>query len=176
MNHLSKFSIPLNGIQDGLNEFNFLVDDSFFDSFDHSLIHKGIVRLKVLINRNDEIMHLRFLFSGIIELECDRCLEIFSMPVESEDHLIVKIKEHSEESDLEEVIIISKHDHHLALASHIYDYLSVRLPYRKIHPEKDDGSSGCDPEALKRIENLTRHEENHHDPRWDALKKIKIKK
>jgi hypothetical protein len=45
------------------------------------------------------------------------------------------------------------------------------LPYRKIHPDNADGSSTCNPEVLKRLEQMWKEEAS--DPRWEAIQKLR---
>ena len=36
------------------------------------------------------------------------------------------------------------------------------------------GKNACNPEVIKRLEQISIQEENHADPRWKALKDIKL--
>jgi uncharacterized metal-binding protein YceD (DUF177 family) len=57
----------------------------------------------------------------------------------------------------------------------MYEYIVLSLPVQRIHPDDENGRSGCDPDMLEKLKALTAKElnlENQADPRWDALKGI----
>ncbi|PLW97485.1 MAG: hypothetical protein C0593_08530 [Marinilabiliales bacterium] len=171
VNVLNKLEIPFKGLSDGVHEFEYHVSDAFFEAIEYSDVKKGNVSAKISLDKQPGMMQLHFRINGYVTLTCDRCLEDFNFPIDTEDHLIVKIgPEPGEES--EEVIIIADTEYKLQLWHYIYEYISLQVPYRKTHPEDENGNSTCDPEQIKRIEDL--NSENRADPRWDALKNLKL--
>jgi uncharacterized metal-binding protein YceD (DUF177 family) len=64
----------------------------------------------------------------------------------------------------------------LVLNNHIYDFVTLEVPYSPSHPDIND-EPGCVNEALDSIsENDTEEskDEEVKDERWSALKKIKL--
>lgn len=174
MGYHSLFSIPYGTLALGGHKYDYNIDQQFFDSFDNSVIHDGSITLRLDLQKEENMLLLRFAFDGMIRLECDRCLGIYSMPIQFEKKLVVKIvDEPGDDEDDDEVISIQNSSHSLNLAQHIYDYLSLQVPYRRIHPDKESGESTCDPEFLKQLEKFSHPDESHEDPRWDSLKKFK---
>jgi uncharacterized metal-binding protein YceD (DUF177 family) len=173
MDYLSKYDIEFAKLDPGRYSFDFQVSDEFFAEFAGSEIKNAGVSIKVDMDRQENLLVLGIDFTGIIRLTCDRCLEKFGFPVSLHKDLVVKIREAVDDSGEEDVVIVRETDQRFALASHIYDYLSLLVPYRKLHPDRE-GSSGCDPGALRAIEALNGQGPRGEDGRWDALKNIKL--
>ena len=57
----------------------------------------------------------------------------------------------------------------------IFELIILNLPNRRQHPLNEDGSSNCNKEMIVLVNKYTLKEKKSSDPRWDALKKLKIK-
>lgn len=177
MDYLSTFNIPFLHLPAGSHKFQYDINNKFFESFENAVVQKGKAHIDLDFNRQENILILNFEITGAIDVECDRCLGRFDFPVHEKHELIIKlVADVANAEEDAEIISISDQEHTVNVAQHIYDYMSLDLPYRKVHPDNENGESTCDPEFLKQIDQLSQHEENHNDPRWDALKKIKSKK
>lgn len=176
MSDLKQFVINFGSLPNGEHEFNFEVDDTFFQHFENSLIQKGDLGVLVVMEKKENMLLLDFTMEGIVTVPCDRCLEDLDLEIESYNELIVKFGEESEE-ETDDVVVISPKENELNVAQYIYEFLTVLIPLRNVHDEETDGQ-GCDPEVLKVIEkHLAKPEaeaeaETPIDPRWDALKNI----
>lgn len=119
-------------------------------------------------------MVLWFHVNGTVKIQCDRCLELYDQPVESENKVFIKYGEANfEEGD--DVIWVDVNDHQVNVAQMIYDFIILAIPIRQVHPKGKDGKTLCNPEMLERLKNLTHtHEksEEETDSRWDELKKL----
>ena len=175
MDNHSKFIIPFVSLPYGLHRYEYDIEDKFFESFENSVIQKGKVHVNVDVDRQETMLILDFGFKGTFELECDRCLEKFDYPIDENCNLIIKLAESPGDETDDEVITISNSESAIHIAPHLYDFMSLMIPFRKVHPDDEKGDSTCNPEFLKKIEGLSHHEENHNDPRWEALKKLKNK-
>lgn len=165
-----KYDVEFKGLKEGLHEFGFEVQDKFFEHFEQGLVSKGNVSVKVILEKRSSFMKLFFENNGFVELTCDRCLEKYRQKVKNKYELFVKYGENDYEDD--EIIWILPEEHKLNLAQIIYEYIILGLPMKQVHPDKKDGTSGCDPEMLERLERHKLREENNEttDPRWSALK------
>ncbi|MFH1120241.1 MAG: DUF177 domain-containing protein [Bacteroidota bacterium] len=171
MDYLKQFVIPFVGLSAGNHQFDFEIDDKFFASFEYSEIKEARAHVKLDLERQDRMLVLNFSVTGTIRVLCDRCLGEFDMPVEIEEEYFIKFgHEHKEEDD--DVLVISENETHIDVASLIYDYLSLQIPYRVVHPDDENGISRCDPEALARIAQLSAPREK--DSQWDALKDLNL--
>lgn len=173
MDRMEQFSIPFAGLARGVHQFEFEIDDKFFEAFENSVIEKAAVHVDLELIKEDNMLTLTFRFNGRITHECDRCLEEFDLPVNETRIMLVKFGDPAK-GDSDEVVVISPGDHHLNVAPHLYDYLTLMLPIRIVHPDKEDGEPGCNPEFLSKIQSPAAVEEP--DPRWAALKNLSQRK
>jgi uncharacterized protein len=173
---LKDFIIPFAGLSLGKHIYNLKVENSFFENLEYSEIKKGEFNVEITLNKQVNMLILDFLIEGWAEVMCDRCGDDFNLPLKSENQLIVKLADKEfEESD--QIISIPGTQHEIDLAHFIYEYIILSMPSRKIHPDKENGESGCDPVVLKKLEQIAKKEKNSKtDPRWEALKNIKTSK
>jgi len=172
MDYLKQFVIPFGGLKPGMHQFSFKIDDLFFDQFEYSEIKKGSVTVEIDLEREEKMLILNFIISGKVEMHCDRCYEPFLLPVSGKERLIVKFG-HDFHEENEEVQIIPEGETQIDTSSFIYEYIHLLVPFRRIHPDDENGNSLCDPEITKRIEE--REVTSEPDPRWEVLKKLKPK-
>jgi uncharacterized metal-binding protein YceD (DUF177 family) len=92
------------------------------------------------------------------------------LPISGSNRLIVKfgVKVY-EETD--EIIVIPEKENTIDVAPYVFEYIHLQLPQRKVHDEGD-----CDTETIERLNGLEgkTQDEETIDPRWEALKKIKL--
>lgn len=173
MDRMEQFSIPFAGMARGEHQLEFEIDDKFFESFENSVIEKAAVHINLELIKEDNMLTLTFRFNGHITHGCDRCLEEFNLPVNETRIMLVKFGDPAK-GDSDEVVVINAGDHHINVAQHIYDYLTLMIPIRVVHPDKESGEPGCNPEFLSKIQSAPVKEEV--DPRWAALKNLSPKK
>lgn len=161
------YTIPFKGLGVGKHSFKFEIKEEFFESYDLPDIKKGSVSISLDLIKESTLLDLHFQLNGELELKCDRCLGNYIQPVVGEFRLVVKFGEaYNEESD--EVIVIPQTENKIDLSQYIYEYVNLLLPIKKTHLNMED----CDPKMLEKI---NAHAEQEIDPRWEALKKLKLK-
>ncbi len=170
LNHLEQYIIPFGGLKPGHHAFDFVVDNVFFDQFEHTEIKSGNVAVHLDMAREERMMVLDFSILGKVTLACDRCLEPVNITVEGKEKLVVKLGDHYEEES-ELVVIIPEDDKLLDISSYLYEYLHLLLPLKRVHPEDENGKSLCNPEVMEKLKALA--EQHIPDPRWEALKQLK---
>jgi uncharacterized metal-binding protein YceD (DUF177 family) len=116
-------------------------------------------------------LDLAIRISGNVRICCDRCLEMFFHPIVCENRLLVKFGKTIEDID-PDILSLPVGEHELDLQQHIYEYIMLALPIKRVHPDDNKGRSTCDPVMLKKLEELIVEEEPEIDPRWDELKKL----
>ncbi len=165
------FTIAYKGLSAGNHSFDFKIGKQFFESFEYFEGVSGKLKAHVDLLKESNLMNLNIRLQGIVDLQCDRCLGSFQQAIEGNFILIVKFGEtYEEESD--EVIVLPFTEGMIDLSQYFFEYINMLLPIQKVHPDKENGESACDP---KMIEQLNQYSEQKEDPRWDALKKLKLK-
>ncbi|MEA5108957.1 hypothetical protein SDC9_24918 [bioreactor metagenome] len=169
MDYLKQFVIPFVGLNAGNHRFNYVIDDKFFGSFDYGEIREASVQVDLEMNKMDRMLVLNFQMKGTIRVTCSRCLDEFDLPVGGKEEYFIRFGQaYSEEDD--NVLIIPENETHIDISSLIFDYLHLMVPYRVVHPENEEGESTCNPEILKRLNELSSHGEP--DSPWDKLKDL----
>ncbi len=169
MSWKAKYDVEFKGLKEGLHEFEFEVQDKFFEHFDQELANSGIVKIIVELEKRSSFMKLLFKINGWIELDCDRCLEKYRQSIENRAEVFVKFGENEYEDS--EIIWLLPGEHSINLAQLIYEYIVLSIPIRHIHPDIE-GENGCDPAMLEELKKYVIKEEikKTADPRWAALK------
>lgn len=173
---MNPYEINYVGLGLGQHEFEYGINDRFFESLDYSPIKKGELQVKLILDKRENLFTLHFNITGTLMVACDRCTEAFELPVANTADQIVKFGE-GHNTDNDEIIILGKNEYKIDLAPLLYEFILLAVPLIHYHPDKADGTPGCDPEVLKDIQrfvNENKEEQDSNDPRWDALKNIKL--
>lgn len=165
------FVLPLSGLKEGRRTYTFEIGKGFFELFDGSEIKEGELKSVVELEKRSSHIDLRFRITGKVRISCDRCLELFMHPVESENRLLIKLGKTWDEND-PDIITIPFDEHELDIKQYLYEFIHLALPIKRIHPDDENGNSGCDREMIKKINEHIVNSQNETDPRWDELKKL----
>jgi len=165
------YTIPLSGLKEGQHTFDFEIDKTFFEQFDESEVKEGSLVANVVLEKRSTHLDLIISISGNVRICCDRCLEMFFQPVDCENRLLVKFGKTIEDID-PDILSLPVGENELDLQQHFYEFIILALPIKRVHPVDNKGNSTCDPEMLKKLEELIVEEETDIDPRWDELKKL----
>lgn len=173
MGTLKEYIIKFVGLKEGKHIFNYTIEDKFFTLFEKSLINKALIQVRVELDKTSNLLTLMFYITGKLIQQCDRCLEDVDIPIETEEKLIVEFGDQASDiSDVDNIQILEHSATELNIAQHIYDYITLQVPYRTIHPDDANGKPTCNPEMLAKLnEHLTNNNEDT-DPRWDKLKSL----
>lgn len=173
--HRSPYTIKFTGLAQGIHAFGFTIGGDFFSKYPDSIIHDARVDANVSLTKSTT-MQLDIRLSGEVVVDCARCLEPVTIAVEVDKHLLVRLVENPQpEDDDDDSIQVASHAHEIDLEKVFYDYLTLEVPYSPVHPDRADGTPGCDPEILKFIQQGRESKEDHKEEgTWDALKNIKL--
>jgi uncharacterized metal-binding protein YceD (DUF177 family) len=168
-----EYDIPFSGLKQGRHDFNFTIDNTFFDSFGFEEFNGAQVALHLSLNKLSTMMELEFTAKGTVNVNCDVSNEPYEEPIEGELRLLVKFGEEYDDED-DEILILPHGEHKLNVAQYIYEMLVLAVPQKRVHPGIADGSLKS--ATLERLEALQpkekKKEEKENDPRWDELKKL----
>jgi uncharacterized metal-binding protein YceD (DUF177 family) len=170
---LQKYRIVYQGLSEGVHEFDFDVDNSFFENLEYSEIKKGDLKAHVVLQKKSTFLELDFQINGYLELVCDRCLDEYMQPIDFEGKLFVKFSEQGEDL-ADDVICLSPSEHELDIAHYLYESINLSIPLKRVHPDNEQGESTCNPEMIKRLENFKIDEpaDDTIDPRWEDLRNL----
>jgi uncharacterized metal-binding protein YceD (DUF177 family) len=151
-NKRQEYIIDYKTLESGTYEFDYHIDKDFFSMFDEPLAQDGNADVHAAMRVTSAGLSIRLDISGTLQVECDRCLETFDMPIDASYDLVVKYGDKTTPLDeADDVITIGDDDDFLDLSQHIYEYVVLSLPARRVHPDLPDGQPGCNPEMLSHI-------------------------
>jgi uncharacterized metal-binding protein YceD (DUF177 family) len=146
----NQYIIHFKGLKEGEHDFEFAIGKPFFEEFEQLEIPEGKVNANIVLTRKPGFLEIEMALSGVVQVECDRCLSYFEMPLSYEGKLLVKFSETQKEEDAD-VLFLHPEDYALDLKHYMYECISLSLPFRKVHPDLPDGESGCDPDMIKKL-------------------------
>ena len=178
-NILRQFDIHFVGLKHGVTEFNYQVNDKFFEHFEGSLIEQATMEVKLKFDKQNSLFQLDFQIAGTVHLPCNRCNDMLDFPVDADCPMIVKMDDRFDgdtEGEDADVVFISRSESTLNVAQLIYEFINLNVPPYKVVCERM--GKQCNPEMIEEIEKHKNENEDSPaaDPRWDSLKKIKLKK
>ena len=175
MDALVEYLIPISGLKIGSHSFDFQVDKTFFTHFPDSLIKDGMFKVHLDFEKRIDLYELHFSYEGTTESTCDRCLAAVNFPIKGENQLIIKFaEEYLEDVD---VVYIPIKTEEFSVAKHIYEYLSLAVPFIKRYNCEDEKIKPCDLETLaflNKQEADSQKSSDKENPIWDSLKNIKF--
>ena len=166
----NEFLIPVSGLALGVHSFKFDIKDDFFADMDYSEVKQADVTVDLEVLREELMMTLNFHLEGKVLVPCDRCADEFYIPIQSEQVFYIKFgAEGVEESD--DVVVVPAEEHAYDIRSLIYEYIILSIPIHRVHPEGE-----CNPQVLAMLshDEEPTDEETGTDPRWAALKDVKL--
>lgn len=173
-----QFDLPIARLSLKTHQFAFELGRAFFEEFDPQgeFIADGDLHADVTLIKTERVITINSHIVGTVRLTCDRSLDEFDHPLDIENRLLVRYGDEPKELD-DDVLQVTPETLELNLAQHLYDYIGLALPMKKLHPrfqnEADD-----DPDATTKLIFSTRppgegpDDDEPADPRWAALKNL----
>ena len=181
MKEHSRYNIDIYGLEDKSYEFDYELGSEFFEEMPQDLIQKGDFKVQLVLDKSSTMLQLRFTIQGSAELTCDRSLEVFDEPIDTEGKIILKFGDHEEEIT-EEISLINRNRTRINVARYIFELIALALPMKKIHPDLrgqyKDGDDEADTEIFVYSSESQERDDSENetgkvDPRWEALNKLK---
>ena len=172
----SKYDLNLAKLALKTHHFEFELGPEFFALFDQPLVEQGDLHADVELIKTERLMTLNFHITGTVQLTCDRSLDEFAQPLDIEEQLLVRFGDEAKELD-DNVLQITPETQTLPLAQHLYDYIGLALPMKKLHPRFQDEADD-NPDAPTKHIFSTRpaddapDDDEPADPRWAALRNL----
>ena len=147
-----RYSIAYKGLKPGMHDFEFEVDRALFEAYECSEIKDGKCKVEVKLERAETQLRMDVSIRGHVTVECDRCLDDLSLPIDYQGQLLVRFSNELGEYDGEVMWLLPAEDM-VDLSQYIYESIVLSLPYQRVHPEGE-----CNPEMMKRFNIVTNEE------------------
>ncbi len=165
-----QYDIDIFGLPNKQHEYEFESDSGFFQQLEQELIESGSFKAKLLLNKSETMVIVDFVIVGQVDLVCDRSLDMFSEPISLKERLIYKFGDQSSVLT-DEIEVIKQNTVQLSLAAHIFEFIALSLPMKKLHPRFRN--SDTEDEEILVYSSLQTEEPQTTDPRWAGLSKLK---
>lgn len=177
MNNRRAFEIAFVGLKPGIHEFNYEIDDKFFVHYGQQDFSNCHAKVKLTLDKNNGFMLLKFDVDGHVDASCDRCGNPVTLRLWDEFNIVVKLVDEPEKmNDQEEdpdIYYINKNESHLQVADWIFEFINLSLPLQKLCADDAQGNSTCNPEVLKKLEEMESNASRGENPLWKGLEQFK---
>ena len=177
MSNRREFEIAFVGLRPGVHEFNYKIDDKFFLDYAQHDFTSCTANIKLLLDKKNGFLQLKFDIDGTAEVTCDRCSNPLKKQLWEEYNIIVKMVDDPDMMNLQEedpdVYYISRGESHLKIADWIYEFVSLSIPLQKMCAESEFGGEKCNKEVLDKLRKMEEEANNQSNSIWKGLDKIK---
>lgn len=178
MKHNREFEIAWQGLKPGPHTFIYDIDDRFIEErgeVDDSFKNWN-AKITLGFDKHESFFMLHFDIDGHVTVPCDRCGDEFELRLWDEFDLVIKLTgdDAGTIDDEDDVVFIPRSETVIDISNWLYEFLMLSVPLQYIHPDKPDGTPGCNPQALKLLDKLSEPEEKPaQNPLWKELEKLK---
>ena len=169
MDALKHYSIPIQGLGFGIHNFDFDINESFFEHFDHSPISTSDLKVNIAVHKKPGVMDMTINVEGTILTPCDRCLTDIHLPIQGS--YVMLIKDAEETTDDVDVIFVSGAQRKLFVSQYIYEFILASVPIIKTYDCEDDQPRPCDDSTLEKLD--SNQDTEASNPLWDQLQNFK---
>ena len=175
MGYLKAFSLPVQGLKPGIHQYEYALDQQFFEHFEASPVGESALTVQMELDMRSNMMILDFTLEGWIKATCDRCGADIQLPLTNDQTLFVKYSEEKEEEE-DDVVFISRDAPELNVARFVYEFVVLSLPITNTYDCENDTPRPCNMDVLdylKRSEEDSNGDKDSGSSVWDALKGLK---
>lgn len=164
------FVIPFRGLKEGEHQFDYIINNSFFEVYPYEDILDADINVHLNFIKKSTLFELGFTAIGNVKVICDISNESYLQPIEGALDLVIKFGD-DYNNENEDILIIPYGEYEVDIDQYLYEMIVLSIPLKKIHPGIIDGSLKTD--ILDKLEELQPNKEQNNnsiDPRWDKLK------
>jgi uncharacterized metal-binding protein YceD (DUF177 family) len=177
MNSRREYEIAFVGLKPGTHEFNYEIDDRFFEEYGEQDFRDCKATVKLLLEKTTNFMMLRFQVGGSLRVICDRCSSDLPLNLFEDFTVTIKAVENPEEMNESEedpdVFYISRGESHLQVAPMIYEFINLSVPTQKECDYENMDGPYCNPAAREALQKMRSGGEEKQNPLWKGLEKFK---
>lgn len=133
MGKFTAFKVPLKSLNQGVHEFEYHLDKTFFSNMESADIHDADITASLTVTYKSDLYDMDFALEGDVTLLCDRCLDDLHYPIEAGYHITVKYGEDYDDSS-DDLLVIPESDNNINVAYMLYDTVALAIPMKHVHP------------------------------------------
>lgn len=171
------FEIAFVGLKPGVHEFDYDLDDKFFQEKGAGDTSNVQAHVKLSLEKNTGFMLLKFDVDGKADVFCDRCGNPLTVQLWDEFDMVVKLVDNPEEMNEQEedpdIWYLGRTESHLDVSDWIYEFVMLSIPLQKVCKTDEKGESGCNKEVLEKLKQMESQSESNAQTLWKGLEKFK---
>ena len=172
------YEIAFVGLKPGVHEFNYELDYDFFKDKGGEAVDEMNANVKLLLDKNNGFMLLKFIVGGNAAVNCDRCGNPLKVDLWDEFNMVVKLTEEPQKANEEEedadVFYIAKSESHIDVSDWLYEFVMLSIPMQHLCGNDAAGKTLCNEDVLNRLNNMqVDNEERKENSIWKGLEKFK---
>jgi len=178
MSNRREYEIAFVGLKPGVHQFEYIVDNSFFEDFGAQdfILSEGIVKLQ--LDKSSSFLMLRFQVGGKAQVNCDRCSNELPLQLFEDFTVTVKMSEDpdtaNEQEEDPDVYYISRGESTLDVKTWIYEFISLSIPMQKTCEFESMDGPYCNADARAILERIrVQQNEPQQNLQWKGLDKFK---
>lgn len=169
---MSKLEFNIVEIPEGESRRTVDLTDEDLDLSPHKFLGGEV---ELLFYRTIHFIRVNFHVDSDVELVCDRSLERYSQPIESDYEVVFKVDVREEKEDENGAVRrfdFSKNT--LSVEDEVRDTIFLHIPIKKLHPKFLDEEGNPKEFETKSFGNVQDDDDTEiADSRWEELKKLK---
>lgn len=177
MSHRREYEIAFVGLKPGIHEFNYEINDRFFEEFQEQDFKNCHAHMKLTLDKKNGFMLLKFELGGTLDVACDRCNNRLPIDLWDEFSIIVKMVEEpevmNEQGEDPDVYYISRSESHFSVENWIYEFINLSIPMHKTCNYENMEGPYCNKEARDMLKRMGANEDKKDNPIWKGLEKFK---
>ena len=177
MSNRREFEIAFVGLKPGVHEFSYHIDDRFFDEYNEQDFRNPDAEVKLLLEKSNGFMILRFEIGGKTEVTCDRCNNNLPLQLFDEFKMMIKMTDDpavmNEQEEDPDVYYISRGESHIDVKDWIYEFINLSIPMQKTCEYENMDGPYCNPAAKEVLRSMKPEENQGANPIWKGLEKFK---
>ena len=178
MRHSREYEIAWQGLKPGVHTFLYEMDDRFMEHYNIEGEFKDWnVRVTLTFDKKNSFFLTHFDVDGNVTVPCDRCGDDYRLGLWDEFDLVIKLTgdDANEVADEDDVVFIPRSETVIDISNWLYEFIMLSVPLQRIHPDKAEGTPGCNPQALKLLNKLSEPDEAPKNDIWKGLEALKQK-
>ncbi len=153
MTSVDDLKVDLRGVTLSQTPLSFSLDNVFFETLEQDEIVGGNVVAELRVHKGAaDIFTLDLSVRGQVVVQCDRCLDDLSLPVELNDTIKVRYADADDEDYDVEVKTLPWNQRFYDVSWDIYEAIVLSFPLQRMHPEGE-----CNAEMIQRLESHGSH-------------------
>ena len=177
MSNRREFEIAFVGLKPGVHEFEYKLDDRFFEDYGGQDFQQTDATVKLMLEKNSSFMRLRFEIGGKVDVTCDRCSN--ELPIQLFDEFTVTVKmvddpaQMNEQEDDPDIFYIARGESHLDVKNWLYEFVNLSIPMQRTCEYENMDGPYCNPAAREILKNMQPDQQEKQSTIWKGLEKFR---